>query len=244
MEELKFNPTPAQIKKMLKMKPVQLKAEQIGSGMKVHSGMPVRHKKALHQAMKKRKGVRIAFTPDELIEGSGFLDWLKSLGNMVTLPFKKLAPVLKPVAKAIAPIVAPIIASKTGIPITGDLLEKGVDVVGNLAGVGVHGKRKYTRGGASGQVVKLQDNFSTLLNSQHPIYKTAEKYQQPHDLSAVLSQKAISGKGVLYSMNPRDYLDQSTPLSIPPTFTSGGSFRTAGGSFKPAGKGGRVRYTK
>ena len=239
MEELKFNPTPAQVKKMLKLKPVQLKAEQVGCGMKVHSGMPVRHKKALHQAMKKRKGVRIAFTPDELIEGSGFMDWLRSLGNMIKTPLKALAPVLKPVAKAIAPVVAPIIASKTGIPITGDILEKGVDVVSNLAGVGVHGRRKYTRGGE----VKLQDNYSTLINPQHPIYQ--KQVQLPsHDMSAVITQKAISGSGVLYTMNPRDYIDQSTPLLVPPTYTAGGSFRTAGGSFKPAGKGGRVRYTK
>lgn len=121
-------------RKLIKGQSVQLKPQNMTKGkvLMVHHETAKRY----HKAKKMGKGMRIILTVPE-IEASGIMDWFKSLGNMVTLPFKKLAPVLKPVAKALAPVIAPVIASKTGLPVSADLLEKGVDVVGNLAGVGM-----------------------------------------------------------------------------------------------------------
>lgn len=244
MEELKINPTKEQVRKLMRYKPVQLKASQVGSGMKVHHEMPIHHKKAIRKATRLQKGVRLAFQPHELIEGSGFLDWLKSLGNMIVGPAKALAPVLKPLAKEIG---APIVSRYTGIPT--DVLKQGVDLTASLAGVGVKKQRKPKKvvfdvpSSFVPPKTKLQDDFSTLVNPQHPIYKTSIQLP-PHDLSGIMTTPTMRGKGIGFTTDVKQYTNPFTPLSIPPTFSSGGSFRVAGGSFKPAGKGGRVRYTK
>lgn len=227
--------TQKQARKVLRGGAIQLKPEQLSmDGLPADT--PMRIQKQLQRAMRLSKGMRLKLEPHEMIEGSGFLDFIKSLGNMVLTPFRKLAPVLKPVAKAIAPVVAPIIASKTGIPITGDILEKGVDVVGNLAGVGMRrGGAAAPRGRVSRQSVpKLQDNMSTMMGAQHPVFMT-QPILPPMDMSAAVRKNAgvQSGAGVMF--DSKQFMNPFTP--VVPNYTSGGSFKLSGkgkrgGSFR------------
>ena len=70
--ESKIALTEKNVKKLLKHKPVQLHASQVGRGIKIHPDMPEKHKKAIHRAIRLSKGVRLQFSPQELVHGSGF----------------------------------------------------------------------------------------------------------------------------------------------------------------------------
>lgn len=223
--------TQKQARKVLKGGAIQLKPEQLSmDGLPADT--PMRIQKQLKRAIRLSKGMRLKLEPEEMIEGSGFLDFIKSLGNMVLTPFRKLAPVLKPVAKAIAPVVAPIIASKTGIPITGDILEKGVDVVGNLAGVGMRRGGAAPRGRVSKQSVpKLQDNMSTMMGAQHPVFMQ-QPILPPMDMSRAVRKNlgVQSGAGVMF--DSKQFMNPFTPVVANYTAGAGqkaGSFKLAKG---------------
>lgn len=211
---MKLDLTKKQIGALMKGRGVQLKPSQIGTGHPVHAGFPMKHRKALMKAMKNQKGVRLKFEPYEL-EGAGIMDWLRSLGNMIKTPLKALAPVLKPVAKAIAPVVAPIIASKTGIPITGDILEKGVDVVGNLAGVGF----KPAGYGARGRGTQLSSDSSTMMTPVHPVMRFQPQFTG-HDVRRTIQGQ--KGAGIVF--NPSQFQNSWVPQNR----TGGAGFRAAG----------------
>lgn len=134
--------TPNQIRKVKRGHMLQLSYDQINPNAS-HEHSLVLHPenaKKIMKAIKSKKGVRLGLTQPEL-EGSGFWDFVKSLGNMIATPAKALAPILKPIAKELG---APIVSKYTGIPT--DVVKQGVDITAQLAGVGVRGgKRKKAK---------------------------------------------------------------------------------------------------
>lgn len=198
--------TRQQARKVLKGGAVQLRHEQLEC--KLPADTPQRIVKQIQRAKRLKKGMRLQVQPHEMIEGSGFLDWLKSLGNMIKTPLKILAPVLKPIAKEVG---APIVSQYTGIPT--DVLKQGVDVTASLAGIGVRGRKP-----------KLSDDWNTMMNPQHPVFGR-QPMLPAMDMSAVVHR----GQGVMF--DAKQYQNPFKP--VVPNYTAGGRMR--GGSFKPGG---------
>jgi len=254
MEELLISLTDKNARKLLKHKPVQLKASQIGKGVKVHPDMPMRHKKALMKAMRMRKGVRLQFSPEELIQGSGFFDWLydniaKPFVNVVKSTYKPLAEVARPLVRQFAPEIATAASSLTGLPITKEHVLGAEDLSKKVLGVGM--KKPRTRGGALKtnktrgvrDMSGIQDNYSNLLSPQHPIFQTNQQMPS-QDMYGAMQQMGmpLKGYGVVYKESPKDYLSFE-PLLNKPDYTAGGQM-IKGTSFVPAGlrasKGGKI----
>ena len=249
METLSVHITPKNARKLLKYKPVQLKATEIGCGVKIHPDMPLRHKKALMKAYKNKRGVRLHFMPEELVQGTGFFDWLydniaKPFVNVVKSTYKPLAEVARPLVRQFAPEIATAASSLTGLPITKEHVLGAEDLSKKVLGVGV--KKPRTRGGAIktnktravNDLSGIQDNYSTLLSPQHPIFQTNQPYLPAQDMYGAMQQMGVplKGYGVNFTENSKDYLSME-PLLNKPNYTAGGSFIPSG--YK-ASRGGKI----
>jgi len=257
---MKVSFTKKNIQRMLKHKPTQLKHTQIGSGMKVHPDMPQRVMKALHRAMRQQKGVRIHILPTDIQAGSGFWDWLKGAAqtvyNTVAKPFvssvqsvyKPLMQVARPLVRQFAPEIASVASKYTGLPISSENVLQAEDLSKKVLGVGM--KRK--RGGAMKTAVMpkkelirqepigLQDNYSTLMAPNHPIFHT--NFQLPdHSIAPALRLAATGsmvGRGVIIPQSS-DYMGFD-PVRVKPDYTLGGAMKRkivmpSGKGFKPSG---------
>lgn len=134
--------THPQFKKLKKGHHAQIAHHQLGEGK--HFVLVHPHKaQKIYKAHRAGKGHRLHLSPEEFehtAHAGGFLDFLKSIGNMVMTGFKPILKVAKPLAKAAAPIIAPAISKYTGLPISSEMVSGTADVVGNLAGVGIRGR--------------------------------------------------------------------------------------------------------
>jgi hypothetical protein len=241
MEELLISLTDKNARKLLKHKPVQLKASQIGTGVKVHPDMPMRHKKALMKAMKLKKGVRLQFSPEELIQGSGFFDWLynniaKPFVNVAKSAYRPLAEVARPLVRQYAPEIAKAASTYTGVPISTEQVLGAEKLSKDILGVGMKrmkgGALKTNKTRGVRDMSGIQDNYSTLISPQHPIFQTNQ--QMPaQDMYGAMQQ--MRGSGMVLKTAPQDYFS-FTPLLNKPDYTSGGSFLPAGYKSKRGGK--------
>jgi len=257
MEELLISLTDKNARKLMKHKPVQLKASQIGKGVKVHPDMPMRHKKAIMKAMKMRKGVRLQFSPEELIQGSGFWDWIKSAAetvyNVVAKPFvntakavyKPLAEVARPLVRQYAPEIAKAASTYTGVPISTEQVLGAEKLSKDILGVGMKrgGALKTNKTRGVRDMSGLQDNYSTLLSTQHPIFQTNQQMPSQDMYGAMQQMGTMRGSGVVFKTPPQDYLSLE-PLINKPDYTAGGRVKMSAGSFVPAGyksqRGGKI----
>lgn len=274
MDQLLIALSDKNVKKLLKHLPVQLKHEQIGRGMRVHPDMPARHQKALKKAMRLRKGVRLQFLPDELVEGSGFWDWLKGAAetvyntvakpfvNVVKSSYRPIMEVARPLVKQYAPEIAKVASTYTGLPISteqvlgAEKLSKDILGVGMQRRVGRGLKTNKTR--AVSDMSGILDTSSNLLSPQHPIFQTSQQ-MPPQDMYGAMQQMQ-KGSGIVVPTSAKDYLALQGEILSKPNYTYGGSFKSAGygksprgirpygvgGSFLPAGyrRGGRVKFLK
>jgi len=258
MDQLLIALTDKNVRKLLKNLPVQLKAHQIGSGVKIHPDMPIRHKKALARAMRSKKGVRIQFTPQELIQGSGFWDWLKGAAqtvyNVVAKPFvntakavyKPLAEVARPLVRQYAPEIAKVATTYTGVPISTEQVLGAEKLSKDILGVGM----KRTRGGALktnknravNDMSGILETSSTLLSPAHPIFQTNQQMPSQDVYGAMQQMASMRGSGVVFKESPKDYLSFEPTVNVP-DYTAGGRVRMSAGSFLPSGyraKGGKI----
>jgi len=245
MENLSIQITPKNARKLLKYKPVQLKATEIGSGVKIHPDMPLRHKKALMKAHKNKRGVRLHFMPEELVQGTGFFDWLynniaKPFVNVVKSTYKPLAEVARPLVRQFAPEIATAASSFTGLPITKEQVLGAEELSKKVLGVGMKkgGALKTNKTRAVKDLSGLQDNYSTLLSTQHPIFQTNQPSLPAQDMYGAMQQMGVPlrGYGVNFTENSKDYLSFG-PVLNKPNYTAGGSFVPSG--YK-ASRGGRM----
>lgn len=255
---MKVSFTKKNIQRMLKHRPTQLKHTQIGSGMKVHPDMPQKVMKALHRAMRQQKGVRIHILPTDIQAGSGFWDWLKGAArtvyNTVGRPLvsavqtfaKPVLQVARPLVRQFAPEIAAAASSFTGLPISKEQVLGAEELSKKVLGVGV----KRTKGGAMKKAVMppipkptaigLQDNYSTLIAPNHPIFHT--NFQLPdHSIAPALrlaTTGSMVGRGVIIPQSS-EYMGFD-PVRVKPTYTLGGSMKRkivmpSGSGFRPSG---------
>ena len=258
MDQLLIALTDKNVRKLLKNLPVQLKAHQIGSGVKIHPDMPIRQKKALARAMRSKKGVRIQFTPQELIQGSGFWDWLKGaaqtiwekgikpVANVVQSAYKPLMQVARPLVRQFNEPIAKAITSYTGIPVSGEQVLGAEKLSKDILGVGL----KRTRGGALktnknravNDMSGILETSSTLLSPAHPIFQTNQQMPSQDVYGAMQQMASMRGSGVVFKESPKDYLSFEPTVNVP-DYTVGGRVRMSAGSFLPSGyraKGGKI----
>ena len=81
MEQVQIRISPAQLSKIRKGLPIQLKHDSLGSGDMVIAVHPENAKKMM-SAFKRGKGLRIQMDEDE-VRASGLLDGIKRLGKKV-----------------------------------------------------------------------------------------------------------------------------------------------------------------
>ena len=222
--------TKPQINKLLKYKGVQLQPSQIGTGIKLHADFPMKHRKALAKAHKAQKGMRLKFSPEELVAGSGFWDWLKGAANTiwekgfkpvvenVVKPIYKAAkPIIRPALKAALPTIATAVGGPAGAVLGSTLAPQAVDVLGDATGAfGVgRGRVMRSRGGAM-----LSDNSATMMAPQHPVFGYQPQFKG-HDIRRVIDNTSKMGGAI--QIDPR----QIKNVFVPPR----------GSGFKPAGYG-------
>ena len=233
--------TKPQVRKLLKHQGVQLKPEQIGAGILLHKDFPMKQRKALAKAHRQRKGMRLKFSPQELVMGSGFWDWIKSAAetvyNVVAKPlvnvaksaYKPLAEVARPLVRQYAPEIAKAASTYTGIPITTEQVLGAEKLSKDILGVGV-GKGRVMR--ARGGAMRLSDNSSTMMAPQHPVFGFQPQFTG-HDIRRVIEKTSSGGDIVL---DPR----QAQNVYGPPVSGRGGmkgafGFKPAGYGFRPSG---------
>lgn len=263
---MKVSFTKKNIQRMLKHRPTQLKHTQIGSGIQVHPDMPQRVMEALHRAMRQQKGVRIQILPTDIQAGSGFWDWLKGAArtvyNTVGRPLvsavqtfaKPVLQVARPLVRQFAPEIAAAASTFTGLPISKEQVLGAEELSKKVLGVGV----KRTKGGAMKKAVMppipkptamippipkptaigLQDNYSTLMAPNHPIFHT--NFQLPdHSIAPALrlaTTGSMVGRGVIIPQSS-DYMGVN-PVKVKPDYTLGGSMKRK--IVMPRGKGFKV----
>ena len=225
----KISLTKAQVRKLMKHQAVQLKPDQIGTGIQLHKDFPMKQRKALMKAHRSKKGMRLKFDPSELVMGTGFWDWIKSAAetvyNVVAKPFvntakavyKPLAEVARPLVRQYAPEIAKAASTYTGIPISTDQVLGAEKLSKDILGVGI-GKGRVMR--ARTGAMRLSDTSSTMMAPQHPVFGFQPQFSG-HDIRRVI-EKTTSGGAII--LDPR----QVQNIYKPPVYGRG---------FKPAGYG-------
>jgi len=152
MEQIQIRISPAQLSKIRKGLPIQLKHDSMGSGDMVIAVHPENAKKMM-SAYKRGKGLRIHMDEDE-VRASGLLDGIKRLGKKVEKGVVDVGnKVAKPAKKVISKIPKPIrdvlqdeaqglvdttgstlgtmIATATGDEELGEMVKQGISDTGN-----------------------------------------------------------------------------------------------------------------
>jgi len=107
MEQVQLSISPAQMTKIRKGLPIQIKHESMGNGDIVVSLHPENAKKMM-SAFKRGKGLRIQMDEDE-VRASGLLDGLKKLGKKAEKSIVDVGnKVAKPIKKGISQIPKPV----------------------------------------------------------------------------------------------------------------------------------------
>ena len=152
MEQVQLSISPAQMTKIRKGLPIQIKHESMGNGDIVVSLHPENAKKMM-SAFKRGKGLRIQMDEDE-VRASGLLDGLKKLGKKAEKSIVDVGnKVAKPIKKGISQIPKPVrdvlqekaqglidttgttlgmmIGKATGDEELGDMVQRGISDTGN-----------------------------------------------------------------------------------------------------------------
>jgi len=237
----KIHLTKQQAKQLLKHKGVQLKPTQIGCGIPIPADFPARHKKALQKAHKSQKGMRLVFTPEEVIQGGSVWDWLynniaKPFVNVVRSTYKPLAEVARPLVRQFAPEIATAASSLTGLPITKEHVLGAEDLSKKVLGVGAGRVPKTRTKKLPTRVVRrepptmvsrgmLTDTSATMMTPQHPVFGFQPQFKG-HDLRRVIGETTQMGGAI--QIDPR----QLQNIYCPP---KGLGFKPAGYGFRAAG---------
>lgn len=239
--------TKKNVQRMLKHLPTQLKAEQLGCGIKMHPDTPARVMRAMNSAMRRRKGVRVHILPSDVQAGSGFWDWLKSaattvwekglkpmasaVGQIAKPIYNVAKPLIRPALKAALPAIGTALGGPVGTALGSTLAPQVLDVVGDTTkafGMKRGGAVKRKPAVMSRPSMGLQDNYSTLMSPNHPIFHT--NFQLPdHSMAPVLrlaSTGSVAGRGILIPKSS-EYL-AFDPVLAKPDYTRGGSYLPAG----------------
>ena len=214
MEQVQLSISPAQMKKIRKGLPIQIKHESMGNGDIVVSLHPENAKKMM-SAFKRGKGLRIQMDEDE-VRASGLLDGLKKLGkkaeksivdvgNKVAKPIKKgISQIPKPVRDVLqdeaqglidttGTTLGMLVGQATGDEELGDMINQGISDTGNEL---LSGKR-LSLGSKILPIAKKSVNM-VVDNIEDPQYRAVAK-QIVKKSGAGLYGKAgsgLTGKGL------------------------------------------------
>jgi len=214
MEQVQLSISPAQMTKIRKGLPIQIKHESMGNGDIVVSLHPENAKKMM-SAFKRGKGLRIQMDEDE-VRASGLLDGLKKLGkkaeksivdvgNKVAKPIKKgISQIPKPVRDVLqdeaqglidttGTTLGMLVGQATGDEELGDMINQGISDTGNEL---LSGKR-LSLGSKILPIAKKSVNM-VVDNIEDPQYRAVAK-QIVKKSGAGLYGKAgsgLTGKGL------------------------------------------------